>query len=65
MKARIHDYGGTLKIEVCPENNDERMLLRAFLREHDDPAFHAWVTVESSSPIVTFGRPNHDTSEVP
>lgn len=56
MKARIHDFGGrNLRIEVTPENNDERLLLRAFLREHE--GMPGLSLMETDAASVTFGRP--------
>ena len=53
----------TLKIEVSPESNDERMLVRAFLREHDgaQALFSDWLSVDNVS--VTFGRPGVKNGE--
>jgi hypothetical protein len=56
VKARIHDYAGHLRIEVTPESTDECMLVRAYLREHENCylTFDQCVSVDH---CITFGKP--------
>lgn len=58
MKAKIHDHDGWLRVQVEPENIEERMLLRAFLREHEQTTVLAidFIEDQSNALIVTFGE---------
>ena len=58
MKARIHDYRGRLAVEITPEDDDERLLLRAFIREHRASVqlFVDCVEDECNALKVTFGE---------
>jgi hypothetical protein len=58
VKASISDFSGRLRIEVSPESAEERMLLRAFLREHEGCSmlFNDCVESKQQALTVTFGE---------
>lgn len=58
MKATVQDYDGWFRIKITAENNDERMLLAAFVREHVHAShlFQDCIESDSNGWNVTLGE---------